>query len=332
MSDTFTLAGQRVWVAGARGMVGSALVRRLASESCEVLQASRSDLDLRRQRDVEQWVEKARPDVIFLAAAKVGGILANASHPGQFLYDNLMIATNVLEAARLSGVKKLLFLGSSCIYPAAAPQPIPEDALLTGLLEPSNEAYAVAKIAGIKLAQAYRREYGCEFISAQPANLYGPADNFDLAAGHVIAALLRKADAAKRNNACGLGVWGSGTPKREFLHVDDLADALVFLAKHYSKERIVNVGSGEEITIRALAELVCRVVGFRGELTFDPTKPDGVARKVVDDTTLRSMGWCAKRSLDEGLAETYRWFLDHREEARLGPSGPGGARGTSAGR
>jgi GDP-L-fucose synthase len=248
MSELLSLAGKRVWVAGAQGMVGSALVRRLASERCELIELARTDLDLRRQSEVGQWIDNACPEVIFLAAAKVGGILANRRYPGQFLYDNLMIEANVMEAARLGGVRKLVFLGSSCIYPSAASQPMSEDALLNGPLEPTNEAYAIAKIAGIKLAHAYRRQYGCDYICAQPANLYGPGDNFDLERGHVVAALLRKAYEAKAAGMCHLVIWGSGAPTREFLHVDDLADALVHLVKHYSAERIVNIGTGEEIS------------------------------------------------------------------------------------
>jgi GDP-L-fucose synthase len=305
----FPLAGKRVWVAGHRGMVGAALVRRLAAEDCDILTVDRAALDLRRQEQVERWMARERPDAIFLAAAKVGGILANDTQPAAFLYDNLMIEANVIEAARQSGVSKLLFLGSSCIYPKLAPQPMTEDALLTGPLEPTNEAYAIAKIAGIKLAQTYRRQYGCDFISAMPTNLYGPEDNFDLQSSHVLPALIRKAHEAKRAGAKDLVIWGSGAPLREFLHVDDCADALVFLMKTYSGQTQVNVGSGEEVTIRALAEIIRRAVGFEGVIVTDPSKPDGAPRKLMSSDVLRAMGWSPKISLNDGVAATYRWFL-----------------------
>ncbi len=308
----YHLEGRRIWVAGHRGMVGQAIVRRLASENCEIVTVDRTVVDLRRQRDVEYWVEKARPDVVFLAAAKVGGILANSSYPADFLYDNLMIEANLIEASRRVGVGKLVFLGSSCIYPKMAPQPIPEDALLSGPLEPTNEWYAVAKIAGIKLCQAYRRQYGSDFICAQPTNLYGPGDNFDLTSSHVLPALLRKAHDARESGAAKLTVWGSGAPLREFLHVDDLADAVVFLAKHYSGEEIVNVGTGEEVSIRHLAEQVCAAVGFKGELEFDRTKPDGTPRKLVSSEKLSGLGWRARTSLADGLDSTYRWFRENQ--------------------
>ncbi|MDB5438416.1 MAG: hypothetical protein JWM33_843 [Caulobacteraceae bacterium] len=315
-SPPYDLRGKRTFIAGARGMVGAALIRRLAGEGCEILDAPRGEVDLRRQAAVESWMAKARPHLVFLAAAKVGGIHANNTYPGEFLYDNLMIEANLIDAARQVGVEKLVFLGSSCIYPKHAPQPMREEALLTGPLEPTNEWYAVAKIAGIKLAQAYRRQYGCDFISAQPTNLYGPGDNFDLANSHVIPALMRKAHEARRSGAPVMTVWGSGEPKREFLHVDDLADALVFLAKTYSGEEIVNVGSGEEVTIRQLAEAVCAAVGFEGELVFDATKPDGTPRKLVDVAKLHGLGWNRARGLQAGLAETYSWFLDHAGDLR----------------
>lgn len=308
----YELEGKRIWVAGHRGMVGQAIVRRLASENCEIIVADRTAVDLRRQRDVEDWVDKARPDAVFLAAAKVGGILANSSYPAEFLYDNLMIEANIIEASRRAGVGKLVFLGSSCIYPKMAPQPILEDALLSGPLEPTNEWYAVAKIAGIKLCQAYRRQYGSDFICAQPTNLYGPGDNFDLSSSHVLPALLRKAHEAREAGAPTLTVWGSGAPLREFLHVDDLADAVVFLARHYSGEEIVNVGTGEEVSIRQLAEQVCAVVGFRGDLEFDGTKPDGTPRKLVSSDKLSGLGWRARTSLADGLATTYRWFRENQ--------------------
>jgi GDP-L-fucose synthase len=312
----FDLAGKSVYVAGHRGMVGRAIVRRLASEDVRLVEPGPARLDLRRQADVEAWMQAHRPQVVFLAAARVGGILANQSFPAQFIYDNLMIEANLVEAARQAGVEKLVFLGSSCIYPKDAAQPMPESALLTGPLEPTNEWYAVAKIAGIKLAQAYRRQYGCDFISAQPTNLYGPFDNFDLAASHVIPALMRKAHEAVRADADTLTVWGSGRPRREFLHVDDLADALVFLAKTYSDEEHVNVGSGEEVTIAELAHLVAKASGLKARLEFDASKPDGVARKLVDVSKLSDLGWRASISLEEGLASTYQWFLNHNADAR----------------
>ena len=311
MSEIFHLSGKRVWVAGHRGLVGSALVRRLAQEDVELLAAGRDRVDLRRQQDVEEWLKKERPEVVFMCAAKVGGIHANASRPADFIYDNLMIEANVVHASFLSGVEKLVLLGSTCIYPKLAPQPIPEAALLTGPLEPTNEWYAVAKIAGIKLAQAYRRQHGCDFISAQPTNLYGPGDNFDLDTSHVLPALIRKAHEAKREGAAAMSVWGSGRPLREFLHVDDLADALVFLAKTYSAEGPINVGSGVEISIRDLARTVQEVVGFRGNLVFDSSRPDGTPRKLADISKLDAMGWRHSIGLEKGLASTYDWFVRH---------------------
>jgi GDP-L-fucose synthase len=302
------LAGKRVWVAGHRGMVGSAVVRRLASEQCEVLAVDSRTLDLRDQAAVRRWVADARPDVVVVAAAKVGGILANATYPADFLYENLMIEANVIEAAHRENVGKLLFLGSSCIYPKFAPQPITEDALLTGPLEPTNEWYAIAKIAGIKLCQAYRAQHGRDFISAMPTNLYGPGDNFDLNSSHVMPALMRKAHEAKATGADTLTIWGSGTPRREFLHVDDLADACVFLLKSYSGESHVNVGSGSDVTILELAQLVARTVGFTGEIVRDESKPDGTPRKLMSDALIGSMGWKARIPLDEGITSTYEWF------------------------
>ena len=306
----FDLAGRRVWVAGHRGMVGQALVRRLACEPCELLEAPRDRLDLRRQAAVEDWMSVSRPDLIFVAAAKVGGIHANSTAPGEFLYDNLMIEANIIEAARLNGTAKLVFLGSSCIYPKFAQQPIAEDALLTGPLEPTNEWYAVAKIAGIKLCQAYHKQYGLDFISAQPTNLYGPFDNFDLNSSHVLPALIRKAHDAKLAGESEFTIWGSGTPLREFLHVDDLADALVFLAKNYSAPDIVNIGSGDEIAIGDLAELVADIVGFEGRIVRDETKPDGTPRKRLDSSRLEQLGWRANIKLPDGVASVYRWYLD----------------------
>jgi GDP-L-fucose synthase len=310
MKTIYEIAGKRVWVAGHRGMVGSALMRRLASEDCEIATAGRATVDLRRQQETEDWLAETKPDLVYLAAAKVGGILANRDRPGEFLYDNLMIEANVMEAARRTGVGKLVMLGSSCIYPKFAPQPIAEDALLTGPLEPTNEWYAVAKIAGIKMAQAYRRQYGCDFISLQPANLYGPNDNFDLASSHVIAALLRRFHEAKIASAPEVTVWGTGTPRREFLHVDDLADACVFLTKSYSEPEIVNVGTGEDITIADLAKAIADTVGYRGAIAFDSAKPDGTPRKLLDVSKLSAMGWTAGISLAEGLHRYYRDYLD----------------------
>ena len=306
----YRLAGKRIYVAGHGGMVGSAIVRRLAIEDCQVLTAERA-VDLREQAAVREWFAANRPDAVIVAAARVGGILANDSFPGEFLYDNLMIEANTIEAARRAGVGKLLFLGSSCIYPRLAPQPIPEDALLTGPLEPTNEWYAVAKIAGIKLCQAYRRQYGSDFIAAMPTNLYGPGDNFDLASSHVLPALIRKAHEAKKAGAQSIEIWGSGTPRREFLHVDDLADACVFLMDHHEGSEIVNVGVGEDVSIRELAELIRDVVGYEGELVFDASKPDGTPRKLLDVSRLHDLGWSARVPLREGVERTYDWYLEH---------------------
>ncbi|RYE07440.1 MAG: GDP-L-fucose synthase [Hyphomicrobiales bacterium] len=305
----FSLEGARVWVAGDRGMVGSAIVRRLASENCEVITASRQEVDLTDQAAVHAWMAARRPDVIFMAAAKVGGILANDAYPADFLYLNLMIAANVTHAAYQRGVRKMMFLGSSCIYPRLAPQPISESALLTGALEPTNEWYAIAKIAGIKLAQSYRRQHGCDFISAMPTNLYGPGDNFDLASSHVLPALIRKAHIAKEDGASSMTIWGSGAPRREFLHADDCADACVHLMKSYSDAEHVNVGSGSDVTILELATRVAQVVGFKGDIVVDPSKPDGTPRKLMDSSKLRSLGWAPTISLDDGIADAYRYFL-----------------------
>ena len=308
MSDPiYSLSGKRVYVAGHRGMVGQALLRRLEREDCEVLTAPRS-LDLRDQARTYAWFDDNRPDCAIIAAAKVGGILANDTYPATFLYDNLMIAANTIEAARRSNVGKLLFLGSSCIYPKLAEQPISENALLTGPLEPTNEWYAVAKIAGIKLCQSYRREHGCDFISAMPTNLYGPGDNYDLQSSHVLPALLRKAHEARRDGAGSVTIWGSGKPLREFMHVDDLADALVFLLRHYSGEEHVNVGSNEETSIADLAHLIARTVGFDGKLVFDSSKPDGTPRKLMDSTRLAAMGWRASIPLKDGVRSVYEAF------------------------
>ena len=309
----YDLAGKRVYVAGHRGMVGAALVRRLGAEPCSVLTAPRA-VDLREQAAVREWFAANRPDAVVIAAAKVGGILANDTYPADFLYDNLMIEANLIEAARRAGAEKLLFLGSSCIYPKMAPQPLSEDALLTGPLEPTNEWYAVAKIAGIKLCQAYRRQHGCDFISAMPTNLYGPGDKYDLKGSHVLPALIRKAHEAKAAGAESLEVWGTGTPRREFLHVDDLADACVFLLRNYSGAEHVNVGCGSDLTIDELARLVCGVVGFEGRLEFLTDKPDGTPRKLLDTSRLSALGWQPRIGLAEGLAATYREFLDEHAD------------------
>ena len=315
--SSYTLAGKRVYVAGHRGMVGSALVRRLTREGCEILTATREEADLRRQDQVDAWMARNRPQAVFLAAATVGGIYANDTRPATFLYDNLMIEANLIEAARATGVEKLLYLGSSCIYPRMAPQPISEDSLLTGPLEPTNEWYAIAKIAGIKLCQAYRRQYGCNFISAMPTNLYGPGDNFDLLNSHVMPALIRKAEDARLSGAAALPVWGSGNVRREFLHVDDLADACIFLMQTYDAEMLINIGTGQDITIRELAEMIGRVVGFTGTLAFDPSKPDGTPRKLLDVSRLHGLGWRHATELEDGVHQTVAWFREHHAEARL---------------
>src|SRR6266567_3218472 len=301
---------EKIFVAGHRGMVGSAFIRRLESEGfSNLLVRDRSKLDLRDESAVAKFFAEEKPAVVILAAAKVGGIKPNNDFPVEFLLENLRIQNNVIQSAYQTGVRKLLFLGSSCIYPKFAPQPIPETALLSGPLEPTNEAYAIAKIAGIKLCQAYAREYGATFISVMPTNLYGPNDNFDLETSHVLAALLRKAHDAKSRNARELVVWGSGTPRREFLHVDDLASACLFLLEKYDSPEIINVGCGEDISVRELAELICDVVGFDGELAWDATKPDGTPRKLLDITKLRALGWQATIPLRDGIAKTYNWFL-----------------------
>jgi GDP-L-fucose synthase len=311
----YDLSNKKIWVAGHRGMVGSALVRRLHSENCTVITATRQELDLKRQDEVEKFVQTNRPDAIILAAAKVGGILANDTFPADFLYDNLIIEANIFEAAHRNGVDRLLFLGSSCIYPKFAPQPISEDALLTGPLEPTNEWYAVAKIAGIKLAEAYRKQHGRDYISAMPTNLYGPGDNFDLQSSHVLPALIHKAHLAKVTGASEIAIWGTGKPRREFLHVDDCADALVFLLKNYSDAQHVNVGSGEDIEIIELARLVCRVVGYEGKIAHDLSKPDGTPRKLMSTDKLKNMGWMPRISLEEGIRAVYDWFLQFEGNA-----------------
>jgi GDP-L-fucose synthase len=310
IETVFPLEGKRVWVAGHRGMVGSAVVRRLGREGCEILTVDRTGLDLTEQQAVDRWIHNARPDAIFLAAARVGGIMANSTRPADFIYQNLTISGNVVEAARRHAVAKLMVLGSSCIYPRLAAQPITEEALLSGPLEPTNQWYAVAKIAALKLAQAYRRQHGCDFIAAMPTNLYGPGDNFDLTEGHVLPSLMRKAHEAKQRGDKRLVIWGTGSAMREFLHVDDCADALVFLMRTYSGEAQVNVGSGDDLTIRELAEAVCAVVGFQGEIVTDPSKPDGTPRKLMSGEKLRAMGWRPQIALTPGLRDVYRWFLD----------------------
>lgn len=315
LDPPFRLAGRRVFVAGHRGMVGSALVRRLVAEGCELLTAGREAMDLRRQAETEDWMAEARPEVVFLAAARVGGILANSERPGEFIYDNLAIETNVIEAARRVGVAKLVFLGSSCIYPKFAAQPMREEALLSGALEPTNEPYAVAKIAGLVMCRAYRRQYGCDFVSAMPTNLYGPGDNFDLRSSHVLPALIRKIDAAARSGAETVEIWGSGTPRREFLHVDDLADGLVHLAKRYSGELHVNLGTGADLTIAELAQTIARIVGFTGRFAYDATKPDGTPRKLLDVSRMTALGWRARIPLEEGIRQAWTWYRENVAEA-----------------
>jgi GDP-L-fucose synthase len=306
---TYSLSGKRVWVAGHRGMVGSAIARRLETEGCEILTAARQQLDLTRQAETEDWMAVARPHAVFLAAGRVGGIHANDSYPADFIYDNLAIEANIIHAAYKIGVEKLLFLGSSCIYPRAAAQPMTESALLTGPLEPTNEWYAIAKIAGIKLCQAYRRQHRRDFISAMPTNLYGPGDNFHPQNSHVPAALLRRFHEAKAARAGEVTVWGTGTPRREFMFVEDAADACVHLMKHYSGEAHVNVGTGSDVSIAEFAQLVRTTVGFEGRITFDTGRPDGAPRKVMDVSALEALGWTAPTGLAQGLGRYYAWFL-----------------------
>jgi len=308
----------RIYVAGHHGLVGSAIVRRLHNRGyTELILRSHAELDLMRQTEVEAFFQKEKPDYVFLAAAKVGGIWANSTYPADFIYDNLMIQTNIIRSAYLSGVKKLLFLGSSCIYPRNCSQPMKEEHLLSGYLEPTNEPYAIAKIAGIKMCQAYNRQFNTRYISVMPTNLYGPGDNFDLDTSHVLPALLRKFHEAKEAGKSTVGIWGTGTPRREFLYVDDLADACVFLMNNYEDSEIINIGVGEDLAIKELAEMISRVIGFVGEMTFDPSKPDGTPLKRLDVSKLNDLGWHASTSLKEGIRKTYEWFLTHRQhEAR----------------
>ncbi|HZP68443.1 MAG TPA: GDP-L-fucose synthase [Pseudolabrys sp.] len=305
----FDLRGKRVYVAGHSGLAGSAIVRRLASEGCEILTADRSELDLTQQEATEKWIRQARPDAIFLAAARVGGIYANDAFPADFLVDNLAIGLNVVRAAVAAKVQKLMFLGSSCVFPRNAPQPMTEESLLTGALEPTNEWYAVAKIAGLKLAQAYRRQFGADFISVMPTNLYGPGDNYHPENSHVPAALIRRFHEAKMKGADEVIVWGTGKPRREFLAADDLGDACVFVMKHYSGDGFLNIGTGKEVSIGEFARLVAEVVGFRGKLVFDTNRPDGPPRKLLDISKIAALGWTAKIPLREGLQAAYRDFL-----------------------
>ena len=310
-------ADARVFVAGHRGLVGSAILRRLEAEGASrILTATREQLDLRDQAAVNYWFRANRPEYVFLVAGTVGGILANSTRPAEFIYDNMMIHATVVHAAHLFPVKRLLYLGSSCIYPRQAPQPMKESDLLSSPLEPTNEPYAVAKIAGIKLCQAYRSQYGCDFISAMPTNLYGPNDNFDLASSHVLPALVRKFHDAKVEGRQEVPIWGSGSPRREFLHVDDLADACVFLMRRYDASEHINVGTGEDLTIRELAERVKDAVHPQAQLVFDPTKPDGAPRKLLDVSRLHALGWRHKIGLEEGIASSYRWFLENHATAR----------------
>lgn len=307
----------RIFVAGHRGLVGQAIVRRLRSSGFEqLLLRSSAELDLTNQQSVEQFFATERPDFVFLAAAKVGGILANDTYPADFIRNNLQIQTNVIDAAYRHGARKLLFLGSSCIYPKHAPQPMPESSLLTGPLEPTNEWYAIAKIAGVKMCQAYRRQYNFDAITVMPTNLYGPGDNFDLNTSHVLPALVRKFHEAKVRDDKEVVIWGTGTPRREFMHVDDLADGCVYLMERYESAEFINVGWGKDVSIRELADIVQEVVGFSGSVRLDTTKPDGTARKLLDVSRLTSLGWAPKIQLRDGIAQTYRWFVEHQSDLR----------------
>jgi GDP-L-fucose synthase len=315
MAGTFELKGKTVFVAGHRGMVGAALVRRLAKEDVELLTAGRSEMDLRDQAAVSGWFAAKRPQAVFLAAAKVGGIVANNTLRGEFLYDNLIIAANVIQAAHLSGTEKLMFLGSSCIYPRLAPQPLREDSMLTGPLEATNEPYAIAKIAGIKMVEAYRNQYGADFISVMPTNLYGPRDNYHPEHSHVVAALIRRFHEAKVSGAAEVVVWGTGTPRREFLYVDDLADACIHLMKTYSSDQLVNIGTGDDITIAEFARVVAATVGCTGAISFDPSRPDGTPRKLLDVSRLAKLGWRARTSLQDGIKLAYAAYLKESKQA-----------------
>lgn len=309
--------GKRVWVCGHSGMVGAAITRRLKKENpSEIITVSRKELDLTNQSQVNLWVKKNRPDCAFIAAAKVGGIVANSTYPAQFLYENMMIAANTLHAAHLNNVEKVIFLGSSCIYPKLATQPIIEDSLLTGSLEPSNQWYAIAKIAGLKLCESYRRQYGCDFISAMPTNLYGPGDNYHLQNSHVIPALLRKAHMAKEANSESFEIWGTGTARREFMHVDDCADALIYIMQNISQEQHINIGQGVDITIDDLSKLIIKTVNYRGFITKNTSRPDGTPRKIMDNTKLSNLGWKPKISLKKGLKDAYTWFCENLEDFR----------------
>ena len=306
---TYNLSSKKVWVAGHRGMVGSAVCRQLENEDCNIIKAGRDEVNLVNQAEVNDWMNAVKPDAIVLAAAKVGGIQANNNFPVDFLYENLMIEANIIHAAHLNNVERMLFLGSSCIYPRLADQPIKENSLLTGALEPTNEWYAIAKITGIKLIQAYRKQYGHDWISAMPTNLYGPGDNYDLNSSHVLPALLRKFHEAKISNCSEVTVWGSGTPLREFMHCDDLADALMFLLKNYSGYEHINVGSGDEVSIRELVDVIAEVVGYEAKIVWDKSKPDGTPRKLMDTSNLHNLGWKDHRSLFDGISHTYKSWL-----------------------
>ena len=308
---TYNLSGKKVWVAGHRGMVGSAVCRQLENEDCNIIKAGRDEVNLVNQAEVNDWMNAVKPDAIVLAAAKVGGIQANNNFPVDFLYENLMIEANIIHAAHLNNVERMLFLGSSCIYPRLADQPIKENSLLSGALEPTNEWYAIAKITGIKLIQAYRKQYGYDWISAMPTNLYGPGDNYDLESSHVLPALLRKFHEAKISNSSEVMVWGSGKPLREFMHCDDLAGALLFLLKNYSDYEHINVGSGNEVSIRELVEIIAKVVGYEAKITWDEQKPDGTPRKLMDSRKLQRLGWDGGRSLFDGIFHTYNTWLKH---------------------
>jgi GDP-L-fucose synthase len=311
LTEPFDLAGKKIWVAGATGMVGGATVKRLASENCTIISPSRGELDLLNQANVNKWAAENKPDVVIVAAATVGGILANSTRPAEFIYNNITIESNIIHASYVNNVEKLVFLGSACIYPREAGQPMAEEALLTGALEPTNEWYAIAKIAGIKMCEAYRKQYGCDYISAQPNNLYGTGDNFDLESSHVAPALMQRAHLAKLNGEKTLSIWGTGTVYREFLHVDDCADALVHLIKYYSGSIHVNMGTGEEVTIAELAQTIADVVGFEGTLEFDTSKPDGTPRKLLDNSRMSALNWKSSIKLKDGLTSTYQWFLEN---------------------